>query len=144
MKKLAPVLTLALAACGGSSERKDPAITITSPTAAQTVNLAADASKSVIVSYTLANFTTAAPGACAGAQNCGHVHVLIDGSACTPSGAAYNNSSSSPTQATAIFANCPIPTGQHTVELQLHDDQHAQVKTNAGQDVKTSVAFKTQ
>jgi hypothetical protein len=141
MQKLAAVLTLALAACGGS-DRKDPAIAITAPTAGSTITLPAD--KSVTLSYTLTNFTAAAPGACGSTQNCGHIHVLIDGPVCTPSPAAYNNSSNSPTQASALFANCPTPTGQHTVELQLHDDSHNPVKTNAGQDVKTSVAFKTQ
>jgi hypothetical protein len=142
MNRLATALalTLALVACGGSSGRPDPAIAIVSPTAGASVTLVGT-SKSVSLTYTLTNFTTAAPGTCGGVQNCGHIHVLIDGPACTPSGALYNNSSNSSTQATAIFASCPTPTGTHTMELQLHDDVHNPVNNNAGQQVKASVAI---
>jgi hypothetical protein len=144
MNRLATALALTLAACGGSSGRQDPTIAIVSPTAGASVPLGTTASKSVSLSYTLTNFTTAAPGTCGGVQNCGHIHVLIDGPACTPSGALYNNSSNSSTQATAIFASCNNPTGPHTVELQLHDDVHSPVNNNAGQQVKASVAIITQ
>jgi hypothetical protein len=144
MKKLAAVLTLALAACGGSSSnRPDPAIAITLPAAGASVALGTDADKSVPIVYALTNFTTAAPGSCGGAQNCGHIHLVIDGAACTPAGDLYNNSSNSSTQATAIFRKCATPTGSHAVELQLHDDAHNAVKNNAGQEVKTSVTFTT-
>jgi hypothetical protein len=141
MKRLATALVFALAACGGSSQ--DPSITIVTPRAGASVTLASNASKSVTITYTLTNFTTAAPGTCGGVKNCGHIRVLIDGPACTPSGQLYNNSSNDSTQATASFASCTTPTGPHTVELQLHDDMDNPVNNSAGQQVKATVAVVT-
>ena len=146
MKNVAIVLGVALAACGGSSDHPDAAIAITQPTASASVALGTDADKSVTITYTLTNFTVKTPGGCGGpSANCGHVHVLIDGPVCNNGTDAYNNSSYSSTQGTALFGRCPPASqaGNHTVELQLHDDNHNPVKTNAGQEVKTSVAFTT-
>jgi hypothetical protein len=133
----------ALAACGGSSGRPDPTIAIVAPPANSSVPMGTDADKSVTITYALTNFTTMAPGTCGSTPSCGHLHLLIDGAACTPSGALYNNSSNSPTQALALFARCPTPAAQHTVLLELHDDVHNPVKTSSGQTVQASVTFTT-
>lgn len=144
MKSLACAALLALAACGGSSA-KVPAIAITSPAGGSSVALGTDADKTVSIGYTLTNFETRAPGACAGTPNCGHLHVLIDGPTCTPTGQPYNNNSISSTTAAALFGKCDssVQVGSHTVSLELHDDVHAAVDDAAGHPVAAQVTFTT-
>jgi hypothetical protein len=146
MNRLATALALTLAACGGSSSRPDPTIAITSPAASATVAMANNADKTVTLTYALTNFTVMLVGQCSGVAGlCGHIHVLIDGTTCNDlNGDGYNNSSYSSSQALAKFALCPMPAASHTVELQLHDDQHHPVNNNAGSQVKASVTFTTQ
>ena|SRR5437660_11047747 len=129
-----------LAACGGSSSSPTATISVTSPAAGSSVALGTDSDKSVPVAFTTSNFTLA--DQCAGNANCGHIHLLIDGAACNPSGSPYNNSATvSP--ATAKFASCASPAGSHTVALELHHQDHTPVNDSRGAVIQTSVAFTT-
>ncbi|MGH7281920.1 MAG: hypothetical protein ACRELY_10380 [Polyangiaceae bacterium] len=120
---------------GGSGTLK-----ITSPSAGATVTIAKGATD---VGFTTTNFTLMAPGSCAGAVNCGHIHVLIDSSACndTAGGLPYNvAATASPAQPN--FDLCPTPTGAHTITLELHNDDHSPYQVN-GVTVSDQVAVTT-
>lgn len=118
------------AAAGGGGDARLPTITITAP-AAGAVALGDDADLSVAVDYDVDNFALMAPGSCAGAENCGHVHVLIDQQACNAPGAPYNNAGAAgPTD--ARFAACATPTGWHTITVELHNDDHSAVEDPQG------------
>jgi hypothetical protein len=137
------VLCLALSplvACGGSNDSA-PSLSITTPTPNQSVTLTA--TKTTSVGFSLAHFTLADPGAagaCAGVSPCGHIHLLIDGAACTPAGAPYNNDGfASPID--AKLSSCANPTGPHTVTLELHNNDHSAYTDASGKVVSASVAF---
>jgi hypothetical protein len=96
------------------------------------------------VSFTTTNFTLMAPGGCGSVtNNCGHVHLLIDGAMCTPAGAPYNNDGfASPIN--AILSNCPASDtgdGSHTVSVELHSDQHAPIVGANMMTIANSVTF---
>jgi hypothetical protein len=76
------------------------------------------------VTITTTNFTLMAPGSCGSMTDCGHVHVLIDGSACTPDGAPYNNDGTTD-MFNAIVSSCPMVKGSHTITTELHHDDHS-------------------
>jgi hypothetical protein len=131
-----------LAACGGASSNDiATAITITSPTPNQTVTLTA--AKTSSVAFSLTTFTLADPSAasaCSGVTACGHVHLLIDGAACTPAGAPYNNDGfASPID--AKFSSCATPTGSHTVTLELHHNDHSAYNDANGHVVSANVTI---
>jgi hypothetical protein len=129
-----------LAACGSSG----PTIAISSPNAGATVPLGTDAMKSVSVSFSTTGFTLMAPGATnCPTGTCGHVHLFIDGSGCTPAGAPYNNDGvTSPVS--AYFIACQTPTGSHTVSVELHNNDHTPVTDSSGKTIAGSVTFTTQ
>ncbi len=86
---------------------------------------------SIDVAFTITNFTLKAPGSCAGATNCGHVHVLIDGAACndTGGGLPYNvAATASPAQPN--FHLCPTAAAAHKITLELHNDDHSPYQVN--------------
>jgi hypothetical protein len=126
---------------GGAADASasTPSIAITSPTSGSAV---ANVVGSVPVSFTTTNFTLVSAGdpACVDASdNCGHVHLFVDATACTPPGAPYNNDG----QASPIDArltSCPAVAGLHTVELELHHNDHSPVVVG-GSVVSTSVMF---
>jgi hypothetical protein len=136
----AAVLSL-MAACGGSSDNKPiPTIAISSPAAGATQAMAADVDKSVAIGFTTTNFTLS--DTCSGNSACGHIHLLIDGSTCNPTGSPYNNTAtSSPAQ--AHFGVCPTAAGLHTVTLELHHQDHSAV-TGSNGTVAATVVFTTQ
>jgi hypothetical protein len=78
------------------------------------------------------------PPALASGNNCGHVHILVDGSTCTPDGAPYNNDGTA-SPANAILSKCPMANGSHTITLELHHDNHAPVLDSSMMTIKTSV-----
>src|SRR5438128_12362142 len=137
MTRLGLALALLLAACGGSSG-STATITITSPAAGSTTTLGTDVNKTVDVGFTATNFKLA--DTCGGDQNCGHIHVLIDGTDC---GSPYNNSATS-SPAKALFAMCAHPTGAHGLALELHHEDHSAVKNSSGATISSSVSFTTQ
>src|SRR5689334_17999150 len=64
-----------------------PMLSISAPSNGTSVPLPADGN--IPVSFTVTNFTLMAPGSCAGAANCGHVHLTIDGQTCNAAGSPY-------------------------------------------------------
>lgn len=119
-----------------------PSIHITSPGEGQTVELGAGPDAAVPVEFEVAGFTLMAPGTCAGAANCGHVHLSIDEDACNQDGAPYNNAgAASPLD--AQFAACAVPDGAHTIKLALHNDSHAAVTTPSGDPIVDTVSVTT-
>ena len=141
MPKLCGVTLIAVAAAAaplacsssdsgsGAFDGPPPTVTITSPMNADPVSIAS--STDVPVMFSVANFTLKAPGSC-GAVNpsCGHVHVLVDVTACNAPGLPYNNdfpttgSATSPATATAHLGTCATPAGMHTITIELHNDAH--------------------
>jgi len=115
-------------------------VAISSPSSNSTVNL--PASKQVAINFNT-NYTVKAPGTCAGAQNCGHVYVLIDNSSCNLPSMAFNTlASSSPTS--ADFSKCTTSTGQHAILLELRHDDGTEVLDLLGSPVTTQVTITTQ
>lgn len=117
-----------------------PSVTIGKPAANAKVLLMSDADRSLDVEFTVKDFTLKSPGACAGAANCGHVHLRIDGAACDKAGSPYNNvGTASPIK--ALFAACGPARlkGEHTLTLELHADDHTAIKDAAGSEVKAEV-----
>jgi len=97
------------------------------------------------ITFTASNFTLKAPGSCgAGAVNCGHVHVLIDGTACndTASGAPYNIAANA-SPAAANFSLCTTADGPHTVVLELHNDDHSPYLGADGKVVSATISITT-
>ena len=83
---------------GSGATAPTPSITVTSPAPNATVTVTAvtgpPAEAVVPIAFTVTNFTLMMPGTCPGGDSdtgCGHIHLTIDGAACTPSGAPYNN-----------------------------------------------------
>jgi hypothetical protein len=59
-------------------------------------------------------------------DNCGHIHLFVDGSACSPPGQAYDNDGQmSPLD--AILTTCMTVGGPHTAVLELHHNDHSPV-----------------
>ena len=119
-----------------------PTLTIDAPAAGASVALGADADRSVPVSFTVTDFTLKAPGTCAGASACGHVHLLIDDAACNTAGSPYNNAGAA-SPMSALFARCASAAGDHTVRLELHNDDHSAVTGTEGATISASRAFTT-
>lgn len=136
---VADAVSVTTTGASGSS----PAIHITSPSDSSTVTLQPDANASVPIEFTVENFTLMAPGSCAGAAGCGHVHLLIDDTACNQDGAPYNNAgAASPIE--AHFAGCAVPSGAHSVTLELHDDGHALITDGAGLPAADTISVTTE
>jgi hypothetical protein len=84
------------------------------------------AKAAVPIDFTVTNFTLVAPGAtgCAVTDNCGHVHVNVDGMQCNASGSPYNNAATaSPTE--ADLSLCSMVAGAHTIVLELRHNDHS-------------------
>jgi hypothetical protein len=122
-----------------------PSIAITAPANNGTLTLSS--TKTGNITFTTTDFTLMAPGTCpadvAGQPPCGHVHVLIDGTACndTASGAPYNVAANG-SPAIANFALCPTADGAHTIVLELHNDDHTPYQVN-GQTVSATISITT-
>ena len=113
-------------------------ISITSPSAGADEALGVDVNKSVAIEFATENFTLAAPGTSGCGSGCGHVNLLIDGTACNATGSDYNaTGSASPIN--ALFGLCPTAAGDHTVTLELHNDDDSLVSGAA----PAMVAFTT-
>ncbi len=107
-----------------------PTITLTSPADGATVTLGTDVNKSVPVTFTTQNFTLAAVGTPGCGTGCGHVDILIDGSACDAASQSFNaQASASP--ANALFGLCGTATGSHKLTLQLHNTDDSLVQNAA-------------
>jgi hypothetical protein len=114
-----------------------PSIAISSPTAGQTVTLGMDVNKSLPITFTTQNFTLASPGTSGCASGCGHVNILIDGTACNAMGKTYNATGSA-SPLSALFGLCASGTGVHTVTLELHNDDDTLVNGAAAATVNVT------
>jgi hypothetical protein len=95
----------------------------------------------VDVQFTADNFTFFMPmaaGCSATSDNCGHIHVLVDGSACTPSGSPYDNADATGSPAQAILSTCPMVNGKHKITLELHHNDHSPIQVG-GMTLSSSV-----
>jgi hypothetical protein len=141
----------ALAGCSSSSSGSttdggggggSPTITISSPASGAMITVTPP-NDTLPLTFATTNFTLAAAGTCPPAMkstdNCGHIHILVDGSACTPEGGPYNNEAHAPGTANAILSSCPMANGAHTVMLELHHDDHSPVKDASGNTIAASV-----
>jgi hypothetical protein len=118
----------------------EPTISITMPTNGSTVT-PMGATDAVDVAFTTMNFTIVAPmtASCSNtSDNCGHIHVLVDGNNCTPDGAPYDNADVSGSPAQAILSTCPAVTGMHKITLELHHNDHSPIQVG-GMTVQDSV-----
>src|SRR5262249_47708682 len=125
---------------GSDTPAGDPTIKINNPT-----NNATIAQSSLIdgadlhVAYTTTNFTLKAPNPCAGAKNCGHVHVSVDGDNCNDVGLPANAEDiTTPIGAGLDYCKSGIP-GAHVVKLELHNDDHSVTKNAAGNAVSDTI-----
>jgi hypothetical protein len=99
----------------------------------------------VPVKFTVKNFVLMAPGSdmpagkCA-AGVCGHVHLLVDGTACNDTGNnfPYNNAgAASPIAAGLDY--CPKIEGAHVITLELHNDDHSPVNDASGNVISAKI-----
>ncbi len=137
------------AACGCSSSSGGasgpvPSITITSPMNGGTVMVTTSSTKkTAAIGFDLTNFTLMNPGSCGSAastDNCGHIHVFVDGMACTPSGQPYNTAAIK-NPAEAVLSDCPMVNGMHTALLELHHDDHSPITDSSGKTISATVSF---
>jgi hypothetical protein len=115
-----------------------PSVMISFPLNGITVGSAMGA---VSISFETSNFVLVPPGdpSCIDSENCGHVHLLVDGSACSPAGQPYNNDGqSSPID--AMLTYCPSVGGSHTAVVELHHNDHSPVIVD-GSVASASVTF---
>ncbi len=120
----------ASAACGGD-DHAPPTVTITSPSDRATVILGMTRESPVTVALT--GFTLKAPGSCAGAAHCGHIHLNINDMACNdPAMSSPYNNASATTTIVAKYHLCPAGTmvGPHVLTIGLHDDNHDHIKAD--------------
>jgi hypothetical protein len=126
---------------GGGVTSGPPAISITMPQdgAAVTVIKPDD---TVEVWFVTSHFLLARPGTCpatlANTDHCGHVHLLVDGAACTPDGSA-DDDEGFVSPVVAILADCPMVDRSHTLTAELHHDDHAPILDRNHKIVSASV-----
>jgi len=131
---------------GDSGPTGTPSVAITSPTSGASVAVTKP-DDTVEIDFTVTNFQLEAPGNCPKvtpeSDNCGHLHLLVDGSACTPDGAPYNNATGAPPVSSieAILSDCPMVNGSHTVTLEMHHDDHSAITDSTGKTISASVTF---
>ena len=123
---------LALCACGSgtadtSFKSGNGTIKITSPTNNSMVTATAMA-PDVDVGFTVTGFTLKDPATktCGTMPSCGHVHILIDGTACNDKDAAGPyNADGFVSPITGGFDYCAKLTGTHVISAELHNDDHS-------------------
>src|SRR3954471_21450654 len=81
--------------CGGSDTPSvAPTISIVSPASNASATLGTDAQLSLAVMFTTTNFLLRSANSSGCGIGCGHVDLLVDGSACNTSPNGYNNEGS--------------------------------------------------
>lgn len=113
-----------------------PAVTITAPADNAPVPLQGDLK--LEVTTRVRDFTLAAPGACGGAELCGHLHLNLDGDAGNADGAPYNAASGT-TTIIADFSLLDEAEGEHTLTVSLRNDDHSPVIDAQGNEVKDEI-----
>jgi hypothetical protein len=146
----AAILTasVVLAACSGESKPSSP-IQIVSPAADASATLLAGEGKELPIAFSIEGITLRPAGTCGSDPDCGHVHLLIDGTACNAPGAPYNvQSAGSPIgddryEVNALFKWCQMATGSHTVRITLQKDDHSDYTDEAGIHIAAEVKVTT-
>jgi hypothetical protein len=124
---------------GADASSSNPAVAISAPASGAAVTTTTG---DVPISFTTTSFALVSPGdsTCLDASNnCGHVHLFVDGTACTPSGQPYNNDGQA-SPISARLTSCAAVAGSHRVQLQLHHNDHSPVVVG-GSIVSASVTF---
>jgi hypothetical protein len=124
---------------GADASGSNPAVAISAPASGAAVTTTTG---DVPISFTTTNFALVSPGdpTCVDASNnCGHVHLFVDGTACTPPGQPYNNDGQA-SPISARLTSCAAVAGSHRVQLQLHHNDHSPVAVG-GSIVSASVTF---
>jgi hypothetical protein len=117
-------------------EAGKPCVAIVAPRRGESV--AMGTSQAIPIDFVTENFVLRAAGTCGATQDCGHVHLQVDGAVCNPSGQPFNNSGAkSPLD--AKLSTCPAAAGLHTVSVSLHRDDHSPVKNGRGAPVASTV-----
>jgi hypothetical protein len=118
-----------------------PAISITTPQNGATVTVIKP-DDTVEVWFSTSHFMLAKPGTCpaslASTDNCGHVHLLVDGAACSPDGSP-DNDEGFVSPVIAILTECSVADGRHTLTMELHHDDHSPVLDRSHEIVSASV-----
>ncbi|MBI3185266.1 MAG: hypothetical protein HYZ28_24270 [Myxococcales bacterium] len=117
------------ASCGREA---GPTVSVSRPSSGATVQVEPSGERELAVTFEVTNFTLKPPGECLGAQECGHVHIFVDGGACGEVIAL-----SSP--ARVRLDRCPDPRGDRRIDIELHDDQHRVVLNDRGQPIAVTV-----
>jgi hypothetical protein len=130
---------------GGAVTGGPPAISITTPENAATVTVIKP-DDTVEVWFVTSHFLLARPGTCpatlANTDNCGHVHLLVDGAACTPDGSP-DNDEGFVSPVVAILTECATADGSHTFTAELHHDDHSPVFDRNHKIVSAAVTVTT-
>jgi len=133
------VAVLSLAGCGsGTPTLFTPTIKNTTPASSATVTLPPAPQPQLVAVTFETNWNLRAHGECGVDSHCGHVDVLVDSSTCNDVGKPFN-AQTIVSPAEADLGKCPSPKGQHTITLELHDDNDVQVKNPLGDVVLASV-----
>jgi hypothetical protein len=103
-----------------------PSLIILSPAGA--LNKATTVNSSFVVTFIVSNFLLVQPNGQPNALNYGHLHVLVDGNYWTlwasPNGIPMT-----------------LPAGQHTIKLELHNNDHSPVLSPSGQPIAKSITI---
>lgn len=103
-----------------------PSLTILSPAGA--LNSAKTVNSSFVVTFIVTNFLLVQPNGQPNALNYGHIHVIVDGK--------YWSIWASPNG-----IGLTLPAGQHTIALELHNNDHSPVIDTAGQPIMKSITI---
>ncbi len=103
-----------------------PSLTVLSPAGA--LNPATTVNSSFVVTFIVTNFLLVQPNGQPNALNYGHLHVLVDGKYWTlwasPNGIALT-----------------LTAGQHTITLELHNNDHSPVLNTSGQPIMKTISI---
>jgi len=103
-----------------------PSLTILSPAGA--LNSATTVNSSFVVTFIVTNFLLVQPNGQPNALNYGHIHVLVDSN--------YWSIWASPNGIPLT-----LQAGQHTIKLELHNNDHSPVVNTSGQAISKSITI---
>jgi hypothetical protein len=103
-----------------------PSLTILSPAGA--LNPSTTVNSSFVVTFIVTNFLLVQPNGQPNALNYGHIHVIVDGK--------YWSIWASPNG-----ISLTLPAGQHTITLELHNNDHSPVLNASGQPIMKSITI---
>ena len=140
-RALTALLPFALAVMGCDTT-VPTSLQIVTPESAANIKLGTDMDRSVDVKVRVQGFTLRKPGQCQRMAACGHIRVKIDGDACNDGQNPYNNLAWT-TGMQAHFRFCISPTGPHSIEVALYDDDNQPVPSEGTAQTSGRVAVTT-